>query len=77
MPESNLTIITLNSDTILSRVIETVKRKRIPINKLNAYVCEENVYSAIIEINFFADNETKRLLVKQLEKIIEVVKVTE
>jgi acetolactate synthase regulatory subunit len=77
MQEFSLSLYTENSDTILHRVIETVKRRRIPIRALHAAVCPGDETSGTIEIRLIADSEAKRLLKAQLEKLVEVIEVIE
>ncbi|HLY71330.1 MAG TPA: ACT domain-containing protein [Puia sp.] len=63
----------VNKSTILSRVIETVKRRRINIK---SFVAEENGHAsedANIKIIILADKEKKKLLIAQLNRIVDVI----
>ncbi|HSZ85665.1 MAG TPA: ACT domain-containing protein [Puia sp.] len=63
----------VNSPTILSRVVETVKRRRINIK---SFIAEEDGFAsedAKIKMIIEADEEKKRLLVAQLNKIVDVI----
>ena len=64
----------VNSPTILQRVIQIIKKRRINIQQFFAE--EENAENGIIKMKVQADDEQVRLLKSQFEKQIDVIKIT-
>jgi len=75
MQEITLKVQTINSDTVLSRVIESIKRRRIPIQKLVAAASAENKDCGTIEILILSDIESARALRAKISSIIDVLEV--
>ena len=75
MQEFNVRLHTENSDTVLSRVIETIKRRRIPIREMYAKVSLDDSTRGTIELKLIAGTEAKRLLKTQLEKLMDVIEI--
>lgn len=63
----------VNSPTVLVRVIQAVKRRRINISKLVA--ADESLTDASISIYIAADDGQTRLLKKQVCKLIDVIEI--
>ncbi len=66
----------VESDTILVKVIQVVKRRRIVIRRLIAETTAKNYANAFINIIVEADLEQCRLVKVQFEKLIDVVEAT-
>ena len=77
MQELNQTVElkTVNSPTVLTRVIQIIKRRRINIKKLVAEECCTNLENGKISIILETDVEKLRLLKSQFEKVIDVISV--
>lgn len=73
--EQHIHIETENTPTVLGRVVQTVKRKQVTIRHLYAAEVKSDTDHAVMHLTIEADAEQKRLLVMQLGKIIDVIKV--
>lgn len=75
MNEQRIKIEVVNSPTILVRVIQTIKRRRININNIFANEQKSSKDGALIEVTIEADSEQTRLLKNQFKKLVDVLKV--
>jgi acetolactate synthase regulatory subunit len=66
----------VESSTVLTKVIQVIKRRRINIQSFIAQVGEPMSENAFIKIVVDADMEQCRLMKTQFEKIIDVVKAS-
>ena len=66
----------VESDTILAKVVQVIKRRRIVIRMFIAETTSKNQANARIKILVEAELEQCRLMKKQLERLIDVVEAT-
>lgn len=66
---------TVNSPTILVRIIQTIKRRRVSILSLFAAVDNTSDEEGKIIIQLETDDEKLRLLKTQFEKLVDVIRV--
>jgi acetolactate synthase regulatory subunit len=64
----------VNSATVIIKVIQITKRRRINIKRLLAEVDELNPEDGKIKMTVEVDDEKRRLLLSQLNKAIDVIK---
>ena len=75
MNEKHLEIKVENSPTILLRIIQVIKRRRVNIKTLKANEVDDDLSVAEINIVFEADNEKASLLKTQIKKMVEVIAI--
>jgi acetolactate synthase small subunit len=73
MAQKIIRIETVNSPTILQRIIQTIKRRRINIHQFTAR--EKDGDTGHVEVVVDADTEQVRLLTAQIERQVDVIKV--
>ena len=71
LKEIQLTVV--NTPTILTRVIQILTRRRLPIKAFHAEVTDIYQEEGRIHIQLHADNEQVRLAKQQFEKLVDVV----
>lgn len=75
MIEQQIELKVINSPTIMTRVIEIIKRRRIRIKYFLAEECPEEADDAMTKVIVEGDEEKVRGLKSQFEKQIEVITV--
>jgi len=75
MSEQQLELKVINSPTIMIRLIEIIKRRRIRIKLFLGEECPDEADDALVRVVVYADEERVRLLKSQFEKQIEVITV--
>src|SRR5579885_2781315 len=75
MEAQHIELKVINSPTILGRVIQTVKKRNLVINRFVAEEADQREQTGIIKIYVKADVEKTGRLLRQLEKIIDVIEV--
>jgi len=75
MDERHFEIRVENSPTILSKIVQVIKRRRINIKRLLAYEEKDDRSLAKIEIILETDAEKARLIKTQLVKLVDVISI--